>query len=334
MRLPYVVSVLALLAAALVPEAGCAWPAHSGELMVCHVLATDVRRERAESSLAYEHDPAQETQLLYGELVRAFETVGGWRRIAAVEQPEYTHHRRWEGYPGWVKADTLLPAMPAYQPNLVVIMRYALVVDAPQMAAQPKFPVAFGTRLVGERIEGEWWRLRLADGTTGFIHMGMVQALDAWNSVPLIKRRLAIVKSAGQLVGDPYRWGGRSPLLPFVQWPLTGTDCSGLVHLAYRVQGLEIPRDAQEQFLKSRKLPARELQPGDVIFLSAAGRPREIIHVMLYDGMEDAIEGPGTGEAVRRVKLAERLGPAWRTWASGAAQVGGQTVYFGSLMEE
>ena len=64
-------------------------------------------------------------------------------------------------------------------------------------------------------------------------------------------------------------------------------DCSGLVNLAYRAAGLDIPRDAHEQFLRAK--PVNALQPGDLIFLSERQNPKRIVHVMLYEG--DKISG-------------------------------------------
>ena len=36
----------------------------------------------------------------------------------------------------------------------------------------------------------------------------------------------------------PYLWGGRGPL---------GIDCSGFTQMVYRLQGVELPRDAYQQ---------------------------------------------------------------------------------------
>jgi len=52
-------------------------------------------------------DDLRETQALRGESVIIHESSGPWVRIEAVEQPEFTHHNLWEGYPGWVLKSTL-----------------------------------------------------------------------------------------------------------------------------------------------------------------------------------------------------------------------------------
>jgi hypothetical protein len=75
--------------------------------MVTAVAVADVRAGTFPSNGSYEHDPLQETQLLAGEPVLVFEQKGEWVRIEAPEQQEFTHHSRWEGYPGWVKKKDL-----------------------------------------------------------------------------------------------------------------------------------------------------------------------------------------------------------------------------------
>jgi cell wall-associated NlpC family hydrolase len=106
-------------------------------------------------------------------------------------------------------------------------------------------------------------------------------------------------------------------------------DCSGLVNLAYRTAGVAIPRDAHEQFL--RAAPVAVPRPADLVFLSERNNPSRIVHVMLYVGDGDVIEGPGTGQAVRRIALTKRLGRGDGRVEPGTL-VEGQAVTFGSFL--
>ncbi|MDE6034064.1 MAG: C40 family peptidase, partial [Muribaculaceae bacterium] len=92
---------------------------------------------------------------------------------------------------------------------------------------------------------------------------------------------------AEQYLGVPYVWGGLSS---------KGMDCSGLVRMAFAAQGRILPRDAWQQALEGREVPADSLRPGDLIFF---GR-KKITHVAIYAGNGEFIHA---SELVRRNSL-------------------------------
>jgi len=237
-------------------------------LYVVTVPFADVRAVPDHPVQSYAHDPHQETQLLLFERVRVIKTQGAWALIEAVEQPEYTHHQRWEGYPGWVLRSAIQPV-------------------SPRDAA----PASATTHL------------------------------------PLPQQRQAIVRAAEAFIGTPYLWGGRSPATAGAA--TTGVDCSGLVNLAYRSVGMQIPRDAHEQWMRATNIERPE--PADLIFLSEKNHPAKIVHVMLDAGDGWLIEAPGTGLTVRRIEAAKRLGRPLRELKSGDV-IDGQTMSFGSYL--
>ena len=71
--------------------------------------------------------------------------------------------------------------------------------------------------------------------------------------------------------GKPYLWGGAGP---------DAFDCSGLAMMAYRAAGIAIPRTSQAQWAFGRQVPASQVQPGDLVFVSGAdGTPAAPGHV-------------------------------------------------------
>ena len=67
-----------------------------------------------------------------------------------------------------------------------------------------------------------------------------------------------IVENALLYLNAPYLWGGRSPL---------GIDCSGFIQMVYRLQGVDLPRDAYQQAEVGNSLSfIEESEPGDLAF--------------------------------------------------------------------
>ena len=267
----------------------------------------DLRREPSDPGSDRSHDPLEESQLLYGEPVRVLEEKGAWARVEVTEQMEWTHHQRWEGYPGWIRKSDLVRASSDWSPNLMITSKQIQVLNAPRSDAKAMMTLSIGSRLKGVRSRPRWWELKLLDSSTGWITTERAEELPIrYASYPLLRRNL--IETARLFLGDLYYWGGRSAFLPgSAAPPHTGTDCSGLVGLAYQLCGVTIPRDAHEQWLKARKINRDHLKPGDLIFLFDEKEAQRISHVMLYAGDSRVIEGPGTGERVREILLEDRL---------------------------
>jgi len=288
--------------------------------MCVSVPLADLRAQPQTAAQAGVHDPQEETQLLYGERVRVITRLKGWARVEAVEQPEFTHARRWQGYPGWIPDSLLVPWDQLKDPTIIITTAWAKAWHDPYLMRPAPWRFPLGARLRATDIAGERWKVELHNDETVWLRFQDARSLEDLAALSPAQRRQIILRSAALLIGNPYYWGRRSP---------AGVDCSGLVNLAYRSAGVEIPRDAHEQFLRAKRVTA--LQTGDLVFLSEHSDPTRIVHVMLYAGEGDVIEGPGTGLVVRRIALAQRLGQPVEQLSSGAV-VDGQTVFFGSYL--
>lgn len=274
-----------------------------------NVSVADLRKEPQAPGPTLEHDPLEESQLLYADPVTVLEIQEEWARVAAPDQQEWTHNRRWEGYPGWVRVSDLAPEPAGWEPNVVVVSKWAQVRGSPAPDGPAGISLPLGTRLPGsEKADG--WKVRLLDGSEGWLAAGEAQDFMRWRATDedSTRARRQIVAAARLFLGDPYYWGGRSPHDPEgPALPHTAVDCSGLTGLAYQAADVWIPRDAHEQWMKARPIARENLQPGDLVFLADPENALKITHVMLYAGDGRIIEGPGTGTAVRELPLEERL---------------------------
>jgi cell wall-associated NlpC family hydrolase len=111
-------------------------------------------------------------------------------------------------------------------------------------------------------------------------------------------RRTNIVRTAHQMLGTRYKWGGESPR--------EGFDCSGLTLYTLAKAGIRIPRRAAQQRDASRRVSYTQLQPGDLIFFKT-GKTSD--HVGIYIGNGEFIQaGSGSG----RVKKEHLDNPYWK----------------------
>lgn len=267
----------------------------------------DLRAKPVEASSSLELDPLEESQLLYGDLVQVVEEKKGWANVLALHQSEFSHHNRWEGYPGWIELRNLTPDPGDWTPNLVVSSQWGVIRTEPHPDALVKLTLSIGTRLVGSgqntfigEVEVPFRQVKLLDGTIGWIHADQTIPLeDSGAFYPVSEAlRQSLVETARLFLGTPYDWGGRAA---------EAVDCSGLAGLVYQTHGVLLPRDAHEQWMMAKKLSREQLKKGDLIFLSDEKNRRRVTHVMLYIGEDKVIEAPGTGREVREIDLAERL---------------------------
>jgi len=101
----------------------------------------------------------------------------------------------------------------------------------------------------------------------------------------------AVIAFARQQIGKPYLWGGTGP---------DAFDCSGLMMMAYRAAGVDIPRTAELQWAWGPQVPAGHEQPGDLVFFAGSdGTPANPGHVGLVIGAHLMIEAYATGFPIR-----------------------------------
>jgi len=115
---------------------------------------------------------------------------------------------------------------------------------------------------------------------------------------PVNTARTQVVNTAYRMLGTPYRYGGSTP---------DGFDCSGLVLFSYQQAGLEVPRTAFDQYLRSTPVTDNRIEPGDVLFFTL--RSHAISHVGIYVGDGKFIHAPALGRCVTESRLDE---PFWR----------------------
>lgn len=115
-----------------------------------------------------------------------------------------------------------------------------------------------------------------------------------------------VVASAMKHLGVPYQWGGDDPA--------TGLDCSALVQLALRENGIAVPRTAAQQARVGTEVPSlAQAQPGDLVVLKKGA------HIGIYVGDGKMVHAPKTGDVVKVADVYETPMTIRRLTGDGAA---------------
>jgi peptidoglycan DL-endopeptidase CwlO len=122
----------------------------------------------------------------------------------------------------------------------------------------------------------------------------------------------AAVGYAEDQLGKPYLYGGTGP---------AAFDCSGLVMMAYRAAGVNIPRTSQQQYAELPHVPASKVVPGDLVFFAGAdGTVKAPGHVGLVIAKNIMIEAYATGTPIRVSTFGTPQSPMGDTQVVGYTQ--------------
>jgi len=229
-----------------------------------------IRVSTAQLRAGPNHSAELVDQAILGRTVRLLKQEGGWFLI----QTDYD-------YIGWMTQESFLRTNLAgvhawtQTPAVRVSSNYAVVYSAPDTTSVPVTDVTLNARLELETAQETWTQVTAPDGRQGWIQSDCILPLGTLQ-YPELSQRESIVKTAIQMTGVPYLWGGNSS---------KANDCSGFVQTVFKANGIQLPRDARQQAREGINVDFTseyaELMPSDLLFF---GRPEAITHVAISLG--------------------------------------------------
>lgn len=96
-----------------------------------------------------------------------------------------------------------------------------------------------------------------------------------------------VITTGVRYLGTRYCHGGTTPRC---------FDCSGFTQFIYKQRGIDIPRIAQDQYRKAKKIKRSNAIKGDLVFFMHGGH---VYHVGIYMGNNRVLHSPKPGRKVR-----------------------------------
>ncbi len=312
----------------------------SAQLREVIVPITDLKNEpitslqqRITYPVLSKQTPFQETQLLFGEYILATgeeyqQNHEKWIEVYAIEQTKYNGSNL-EYIKGWIKKKSTIHSNFAVKKKLIVAKNFAQIFS---IEGEPLIKLSIGTKLLFINSNFEFCFIKLSDGTNA-----KIKSNDAFYHINFNLReeriRDNILSLSPIFLGMPYSWGGRSAFNS--EYPgQTSIDCSGFINLLYRIIGLQIPRNSEDQYKYCNKIKfGQDLLPGDLIFLANTNSPEKINHVLLYLNEYELQESIGSKEpyANRIISFEENFGVKRNKIISGEVY-NNKVIYLGSLL--
>jgi cell wall-associated NlpC family hydrolase len=231
------------------------------------------------------HSAELATQAMMGTVAKLLKKQGGW---CYVQLPDK--------YLGWLEDAAMKITNAAgveswkSAPKVIATNYFAIVREQPGNTSLPVRDAVAGALMKQLHVSGQWVAVELPDGRSGYIEKSNVEEYGHWKNT----RRLTpenIEKTAKMFLGVPYLWGGTSP---------KGMDCSGFTKTVYRLNGLELSRDADKQAEGGEEVKPGQsfenLKKGDLLFFGRKGtqeKPERITHVGIFLEKLEFINTPG-----------------------------------------
>ncbi|HHW47197.1 MAG TPA: SH3 domain-containing protein [Clostridiaceae bacterium] len=207
------------------------------------------------------------TQAIFNQPVTILEEYENWFKVEVVD-----------GNIGWIKSNFIDKDCSSIEPDKY---KYKIVITAKSktVSSQAKGGITIkeavmGTEFYSNYKEDDLYEVALPGKLTGWIKGSGIIEIPVGGKI-LETSAEDFVATLAKFKGTKYLYGGVS------SW---GIDSSGLTYICSRINGINLPRDIDDQFYIGKKVSLSEIKEGDLIFFSANKDSKDVSHVGVYTG--------------------------------------------------
>lgn len=231
------------------------------------------------------HSSELVTQATLGMPVKVYKKEGSWYYI---QTPD--------GYLAWVDYGGVSPISEEElntwrsAEKIIFLEPFGFSYEQPSAAAPRVSDLVAGNILevLGER--NGFYEVKYPNDKKAFVEKKDAQPYEEWVA-SLEPTGENLIKTAREMMGVPYLWGGTSP---------KGMDCSGYTKTVFFLNGMMLPRDASQQIAAGKEIDSTKnfenLQPGDLLYFGRKATDttsERIIHVGMWIGDNKFIHSMG-----------------------------------------
>jgi gamma-D-glutamyl-L-lysine dipeptidyl-peptidase len=223
---------------------------------ICLLSAVPVRTEPSDKAEMC-------TQMLFGELVNISDQQNNWLKVRILN----------DNYEGWVD------------------YKQIQLIGGAEFLRMTKEQVHYTKELVGVLQDNTGGLIPILFGSTfrnaennSFVCCGKTFTFNGDLTLPGKKPVAStLIEDALLYINSPYQWGGKSPF---------GIDCSGFTQVIYKVNGVDLLRDAAQQATQGETISLiEEAEPGDLLFFD--NEEGKIVHVGILISNHEIIHASG-----------------------------------------
>lgn len=245
------------------------------------VVQISVANLRSEPS----HSSELVTQATLGTPVKVYKKEGGWYYI---QTPD--------GYLAWVDYGGVTPVTPQVletwraSEKIIYLEPFGFSYSEPNDDSQTVTDLVAGNILEVKGEQNRFYKVEYPNDKTAFVEKSAAQPYREWIA-SLEPTGENLIKTAREMMGVPYLWGGTSP---------KGMDCSGYTKTIFFLNGMVLPRDASQQIAAGEEIDSvknfENLQKGDLLYFGRKATDttsERIIHVGMWIGDNKFIHSMG-----------------------------------------